>query len=75
MLSLSYIHNAKLYTLEELQKKIVKDGKTTAKGAGLTIEDLKELAELLKKSADRKKNTEQEALRIFKVFVKEKGLL
>ena len=75
MLTLSYIHNTKFYTLEELQKKMVKDGKTTAKGAGLTTEDLEELAELLKKTADRKKNTEQEALRIFKNFAKDKGLL
>ena len=75
MLTLSHIHNAGYYSVEDLQKRMVKDGKTTAKGAGLTVEDLEELAALLKKSADRKKNTEQEALRVFKAFAKEKGLI
>ena len=74
MLTLSYIHNAKFYTVEELKNKMIKDGKTTAKGAGLTVEDLEELAALIKKSSDKKKNTEKDAINVFASFAKAKGL-
>lgn len=75
MLTLSYIHKAQYYSLEDLQKRIVKDGKTTAKGVGLSVEDLEELGKLIKQSVNRNKKSEKDALTLFDSFAKKKGIV
>ena len=56
------------------EEKFIKDAKTTAKGAGLSPDDLQELAALIKHSAKKKKNTEKQIIELYREFISQKNL-
>lgn len=55
-------------------EKFIKEAKTTAKGAGLSQEDLEDLAKMIKDAGKKRNLPEEKVLGIFKEFLKNKNM-
>ena len=55
-------------------ERFIKEAKTTAKGAGLSEEDLEDLAKMIKDAGKKGNLPEAKVLNIFKEFMKKKNM-
>lgn len=55
-------------------ERFIKEAKTTAKGAGLSQQDLEDLAKMIKDAGKKKNLPEEKVLDIFKEFLKKKNI-